>query len=50
MDDDVEAPQFQSRKKKGEIDEKASYFLLSAKKSVVLLKLQEADQESEKEL
>ncbi len=50
MDDDVEAPRFQSRKKKGEMDEKVSYFSLSAKKSFVLLKLQEADQESEKEL
>ncbi len=31
MDDDVEAPLFQSRIKKGEIDEKASSFLLSTK-------------------
>ena len=36
MDDDVEAPRFQSRIKKGEIDEKASYFSLSRKKSSVL--------------
>ena len=50
MDDDVEAPRFQSRIKKGEIDEKASYFSLSTKKSSVLRKLEEADQESEKEL
>jgi len=50
LDDDVEAPRCQSRKKKGEMNEKASYFSLSAKKSSVLLKLQEADQESEKEL
>jgi hypothetical protein len=47
LDDDVEAPRFQSRIKKGEIDEKASYFSLSTKKSSVL---READQESEKEL
>ncbi len=50
MDDDVEAPRFQSRKKKGEMNEKASYLSLSAKKTFLLLKLQEADQESEKEL
>jgi len=29
LDDDVEAPRFQSRIKKGEIDEKASYFSLT---------------------
>jgi hypothetical protein len=29
LDDDVEAPRFQRRIKKGEIDEKASYVLLS---------------------
>jgi len=43
LDDDVEAPQFQRQKKKGETNEKASYFSLSAKKSSVHLKLQEAD-------
>jgi hypothetical protein len=31
LDDDVEAPRFQSQIKKGEIDEKASYFSLSTK-------------------
>jgi len=45
LDDYVEAPRrFQSRIKKGEIDERASYFSISTKKSS-----EEADQESEKE-
>jgi len=50
LDDDVEAPRFQSQIKKGEINEKASYVSLSTNKSSVLCKLQEANQESEKEL
>jgi len=41
---------FKAERRKEKWLRKASYFSLSAKKSFVLLKLQEADQESEKEL
>jgi hypothetical protein len=50
LDDDVEAPQFQSRIKKGEIDEKASYFSLITKKIFCASQIIRSRQESEKEL
>jgi hypothetical protein len=48
LDDDVEAPQFQSRIKKGEIEENASYFSLSPKNSSVLRKIRSRSRKQER--